>query len=324
MGENAINKSTEHAIQMVQDNYWYGKSLYTFNQVIEPTIDTPDTVLYIKFPVDEQTYYQIRYPYQFESFHLDTLQCIVEQLNISPGVFSLWFEKSMHIKNIEQIYDQNTTIFNEKVIKTCGILIGYFFRPKNEYPYLRDEQEYYKSGKRVRIFDASSSYTSYMSHIAVALFLCIVLKLLVNVFIAVITLAYPPWPLIHASIQEQMQKIDIFSFEYFDELLSNTTYQNNYQDCLFIVYDKYLIISMINFNETSEKILRLFYNCTPLTIVPIDTISNVKSYGIMCDNNNCSQFVSFPTYIHSFNFNPAPWLHERLMAINDKYRDKYV
>ncbi|CAF1233639.1 unnamed protein product [Rotaria magnacalcarata] len=323
LGKNAINESIETTVQMFQDNYLYGKSLYTLNRVVEPTIDTQGAALYIKFPADAQSYYQKRHPYRFQSFSFDTLQCIVEQLNISPTVFKMWLEKSMQIKNIEQIYDQNITVFNERVIKRCGILIGYFYRPENAYSNLKTVDEYYKSSSDMRIFDASSSYTTYTSHVLVGLFICVVLDRLVRVLLAAISFIYPSLSILHSSMQEQLRTIDIFSVEDLDRLLLNTTYENNYQDCLFIVHDKYIVMSMIDFNETSEKILRQFYNCTPLAIISIDTVSNVKSDCIVCQNNNCSQCIYFSTYMHNINFNPSQWLHKRLIAISDQYRDNW-
>ncbi|CAF3517338.1 unnamed protein product [Rotaria socialis] len=323
LGKNAIDESIENTVQMFEDNYLYGKSLYTLNRVVEPAIDTQGAALYIKFPADEQSYYQKRHPYQFQSFSFDTFQCIVEQLNISSTVFKMWLEKSMHTKSIEQIYDQNITIFNERVIKRCGLLIGYFYRPEKAYPNLKKRDKYYKSSSDMRIFDVSSSYTTYTSHVLVGLLICVVLDLLVRVLLAAISFIYSSLSILHSSIQEQLRKIDIFSLEDLDRLLLNTTYENNYQDCLFIVHDKYIVMSMIDFNETSEKILRQFYNCTPLAIISIDTISNVRSDCIVCQNNNCSQCIYFSTSIHNINFNPSQWLHKRLIAISDQYRDNW-
>ncbi|CAF2555886.1 unnamed protein product [Rotaria sp. Silwood2] len=80
---------------------------------------------------------------------------------------------------------------------------------------------------------------------------------------------------------------------------------------------------MIDFGEISEKVLRQFYDCTPFIIIPIDNIINVRSIGIICHNNNFSQYISFSTYIHNINFNPAPWLHKRLISLNDQYQHNW-
>ena len=120
------------------------------------------------------------------------------------------------------------------------------------------------------------------------------------------------------------KNIDVFSLEQLDQLLLNTTYENNYQDCLFIVHDTYLVMSMIDFDENSERVLQQSYDYTPLIIIPMDNIINVRSIGIVCHNNNFSPYISFSTYIHNINFNPIPWLHKRLISLNDQYRFKYV
>ncbi|CAF1613166.1 unnamed protein product [Rotaria magnacalcarata] len=291
------------------------------HHVTKPSIDTSETTLYIKFPADEQSYYRVSYPFQFESFSFETLKCIAEQVNIFSTDLSLQFEKSMYIKNIEQIYNQNATSFNKKVIKTCGILIGYVFRPRNEYPYLRNEDEYSKSGNHFRIFDVSSSYITYVSHVAVVLFICYLFKFIADVFFIVNSFVCLFRSILNSSIQQQMRKIDVFSLEQLDQLLLNTTYENNYQDCLFIVHDKYLLISRIDFDETSENVLQQFVDNTPFIIIPMDNIITVRSTDIVCHyKNNCRQYISFPTYIYNINFNPAPWLHKRLMSLNGQYR----
>ncbi|CAF1336531.1 unnamed protein product [Rotaria magnacalcarata] len=89
---NTIDQSSENTVQMLN-----GDLLYTFNRVIEPTIDTSRMILYIKFPAYEHSNSQIRYPYHFQSFGNNAMQYILKQLISLPTEFISWSEKSMYI-----------------------------------------------------------------------------------------------------------------------------------------------------------------------------------------------------------------------------------
>ena len=56
-----------------------------------------------------------------------------------------------------------------------------------------------------------------------------------------------------------MDRMIISSLEQFDRLLPETIYENSYQDRLFNILEKYLIVTKIDLNETSEQILWNFF-----------------------------------------------------------------
>jgi len=324
LGKNVINQSTKNTLRVFYGHHSYGKLLYTFNRVQEPTIDTQDMTLFVKFASHEQSYSQKRYSYHFQSFNINTLRCIVEQLAISSTEFMRWPEKSIYIERIEQIYNKNPEVFNRKVIRKCGILIGYLYRPRNEYVYPADSYEYHQFSKHVRVFDASSSYIPYMSYVLVGLFIYFLLVFVVHLIRDNIYLIYQSRSTIHPSIQKQMTESNINSLENLDNLLLNTTYENNHYDRLFIVRGKYLIMFMIDLHENNEEILRRFYENPPLTIIPIDMITSVRKNCIMLDDDNYSRWIDFPIRSYSSRFDPSDWLHRRLMILSDEYRYTYV
>jgi hypothetical protein len=321
LGKNTIDQSAANALRVFYGHYSYGKLLYIFHRIIEPTIDTSHMTVYVKFSAYEQSYSKIRYSYHFQSFSITTLRCIVEQLAISSTEFIRWYEKSIYIEKIEQMYDQNPIVFNMKVITKCGIIIGYLYQPTNEYVFPGYSYTYHTFNKNARAFDASSSYTPYMSYVLVALFIYFLFQTVVRLVRVVPQLVCSSFPILHSSIQEQMKESNITSLENLNDLLLDTSYNNNYHDHFFIIYGKYLVILKIDLHENNEEILRKFYQNAPFIIIRLHAIKNVRSDCIVL--KNC-RYVDFPVQRYNNSYNPANWLHERLMILNNQYRYEYI
>ncbi|CAF4998524.1 unnamed protein product [Rotaria sp. Silwood1] len=131
-GKNVIDSSANNSFQYTYRQAIYGRVTYTYNRVIEPTINKRYTRLYLKFVSYEKLKHQIYHPYQFQSLNINTLQCIVEQLNVSTKEVLDWHNKSLYIKKIEDIYNSNSSVLSMTLSSKCGIVIGYFYKPKNE------------------------------------------------------------------------------------------------------------------------------------------------------------------------------------------------
>ncbi|CAF3731146.1 unnamed protein product [Rotaria socialis] len=309
LGRNAIDESIENRYRVFYDDYSHGKLLYTFNRVLEPTTDTPHMTLFIKFASSEQSYSQIRYPYHFESFTTNT-----------------WLEKSIYIETIEQIYNRNSTEFNRKVIIKCGILIGYLYRPTDKDVFQTYSNQLYQFNEHVRILDASSSYTPYIScviFVICGLFVCLLLTGVGGLVECIISVIIPSPLILHPRIQEQMENSNIDSLDHLDRLLLNTTQDNNYKNYLFIVHDKYLAMFMMDLNEHHDAVFRNFNENIPFHIIPIEKISEVESDCIILNNDNYGRSLDFPTHKYDTDFKPAYWLHERFMVLNGEYRYHY-
>ncbi|CAF3331790.1 unnamed protein product [Rotaria socialis] len=322
LGRNAIDQNIKNTIRVFNGHYSDGKLQYTLNRVLEGTIDKSNMVLYIRFAPPEHFYSEIRYPYDFQSFSTNTLRCIIQQLNVSSSEFMQWSEKSMYIKNIENIYNQNPKEFNRKVIIKCGILIGYLYRPTNEYFFPSYKYEAYRYHEDLRIFNASFFYTPSCSYIFLCIIVCLLFKDVVYLVVAGVTLIFPRFQIVHRYTQKQMKKANIDCVNQLDQLLLHTTNENNHGNHLFIVDNEYLAVLMVDLNEYREPILRQFYEDTPINIFPIHEIDTVRSDCIVFNNDHGSSF-SFPTYQYNRNWEPADWLHERLMAFNEEYRYRF-
>lgn len=323
LGQNGIDLSTQSTLGVFYGHYSYGRLLYTYHRVREPTIDTSDIKIYVKFTAnEEQSGSERRYPYKFQSFSVTTLQCIINQLVIFPLEHTQWLGKSYYIEKIEKFYDRNTRVFNNRVIKKCGILIGYLYQPSKELVYTSDLYGHYEFSKKVRIFDVSSSYTPYISYVLMGLFICVLFKNIVYPTVEIIYLRFLPLLRIYNFLKQQMKELNINSLKDFEKLLLTTHYQNNHYDRLFIVDDKYLIMLMVDLDENNERILRQYYTDTPLVIVLIDNINKIQQDCVVLKINGYIQRIYFPEYLYSTSFNPSDWLHERLMVISDRYRYK--
>ncbi|CAF2057228.1 unnamed protein product [Rotaria magnacalcarata] len=320
LDENVIDETVINTPRMFYGHYSHGVLLYLFNQVLSPTIDGSQMALYIKFASYEQSYSQIRYPYNFQSFNMNTLRCIARQLNIPSREFSRWSEESKHIQNIEEIYNKNPKVFNKKVIKKCGIIIGYLYKPTGEYIFPGYSYEPHRFHDDVRVFDASCNYTPYASYFVIFFFIYFMFKYLPNLIRAIIKYLRTLSPMLHPFIQEQIQKLNITSVADLDSLLLDTFHENNFNDSLFIVRDKYLVMLMLDLDEDSPEILREFYEKPPFAIISINSISKIESDHIVVEKHYCSQCIYFPKTMNTWHFNPAYWLHEKLMILNDEYR----
>lgn len=323
-GRSVIDSSAENSFQNSYRQAIYGRVTYTYNRVIEPTIATRYTRLYLKFGSYERSKYQIRHPYQFQSFSINTLQCIVKRLGVLPTEFLNWHDKSMYITRIEDIYNPSPQVLNMALMSKCGIAIGYFYKPRNENFFPGYLYSHHQFNEQVRLFDASCSYTPYVSYVLVGCFVYFLLKnfvrlvqMFMNRFSSLSSIQYP-------FVVEQLRESDIMSLEHLDNILLNTTYINNHRDHLFIVRDKYLVMLMMHLDEKSPEVLQQFYETAPFIVVPLNTITDVKWDCIVLHNENNSRYIYFPATMNSYDSSAANWLHERLLSLNDEYRYEYV
>ena len=275
LGVGTIELRSMKAYSKYSDPPTQGILLQIFDQVPESTIGKPTITLYIRFPAYGQLYSTQRYPYRFQSFSIQTLRCIVKQIGIPSKEFSSWPEKAIYVKKIEEIYDRNPSLFNEKVIKKCGILLGYLFYPWGEDIYKVDEYIGYQLQKDVRMFDASCYYIPYLSFLFTFFLISLFVMNISYLSDTFLPLLHLPSKSLYACIEKELAKLDGISFKDLDNLLLKTPSENNYHDSMYIVNDQYLIMLMIDFDEKSPEILQKFYSNTPFIIIDIDTITEI-------------------------------------------------
>ncbi|CAF1523742.1 unnamed protein product [Adineta steineri] len=319
LGENKIDENNKNSLRVFYGHHSHGQLLYKFHHVIEPSIDTSSMQLYIKFNAYEQSDLGKVYSYDFQSFSIKTLRCIVRELTISPTVYMKWFEKSLYVEKIKEMYNEKAIFFNKNVISKCGILIGYLYQPRNEYVCLSNSFNYRQFNDNVRIFDTSSSYIPYISYIFVSLFIYFLYKTIQHISCNVNQLIHTSFPLVDDLIRKQLIQSNINSLEGLDELLSNTPNINNYHNRLFILQNNYLVILEADLQETNQVILQQFYENPPLIIISIDNIRYIKSDCVILID--CHQsYIDFTKQQFKNHFNLTNWLHERLMDLSDRYR----
>ena len=286
LGENVIDQNASNILRVFHGHHAYGKLLYTFHPIRESTFDTSEMSLFVKFAGDDQSDSQRRYTYHFQSFSTKTLRCIVEQLTIPSEEYMYWPEKSLYIKKIEQIYNRNSKVFNRRVIRKCGILIGYLYRPRNEYVLPANSYGHHQFNEEARVFDTASSYTPYLSYVLISVWMYVIWKTMIyplkHIFIQI-----GLWRAsLHHPVSQQLSELKIDSLKSLDQLLSTTDHENNHYNRLFLVHDTYLIMLMIDLTEKNAKILRRFYEDSPLVIIPMDSIVRIESDRVVFKNNH--------------------------------------
>ncbi|CAF0804443.1 unnamed protein product [Adineta steineri] len=314
-GDNFIDSHSDNSFEVTYYQIGYGRVTYTYRRVIESTIFTQYRSLYLKVGSYERSKYDVYHSYQFQSLNTNTLQCIVKQLGILPEEFSTWYEKSIFIIKIEDLYHQNPQKFTSILMLKCGVIVGYFYKPRN-----MDYFPSYGTGHIftdiVRLFDSSYLHPPYFSYLFIGFFICFLLGSLFHVIHFFVIIRNRSSPEQNLLVMEQLRKSDIISVEDLDNLLMNTTYLNQHHDCLFILRDKYVVMFLIDFNENSPKILKQFYEDVPFLIIPLATITKVKLDCIVVD----SKYIYFPSFIDKYYSTAADWLHKRSILLSDEYR----
>lgn len=322
--EEVIDFSVQNSFEYSYIQAIYGRVTYTYNRVIEPTIARRYKSLYLKFVSYDRSKYETSHSYQLRSFNINTLQCIAKNLGIVSTEFVDSNDKSIYIKKIEEIYNSKSHVSNMMLMVKCNFIIGYLDKPRGISYFNGYINKYHEFNDDIRIFDSTCPYTPYISNILIYLFIYFLLKNLIRTF-QILKNFVNITPHIHfPSIMDQLRKSNIISLENLNELLLNTSYIDNYYDHFFIINNRYLVMFMINLNEKSPKILREFYENAPFRIIPIDTIITVKMNHIVLYNQRNYEYIYFPSFINSYHFAPANWLHERLMLLSNNYRHQYV
>ncbi|CAF3845012.1 unnamed protein product [Adineta steineri] len=142
-GQDPIDESSKNSFRTFYGHHSHGQLLYKFHHVTKPTINTSSMILFIKFNAYEQSNFGKLYPYDFQSFSIKILRCIVREFHDSPTEYINWFEKSLYVEKIKEMYNENPTFFNKVVISKCGILIGYLYQPTNEYVFSSYSSKYH-------------------------------------------------------------------------------------------------------------------------------------------------------------------------------------
>lgn len=323
LGVGTIELKSVKSYSSYSDNPTQGILLDIFNDITEPMAYKNRMKVYARLPEMGNPYSRQRHAFHFQSFSIQTLRCILKQMNFSPKEFLNWPEKSNYVKKIEQIYDQSYRLYNENIVRKCGILLGYVFYPREKKIYRIDEHANPQKSeeKNVRVFDITWSYTSDLSHVFTAFsiisFVCHVLIISKNI-VPVLT---PPSNSMYSCMKTELMKLNGISLEDLNIRLLELSSEDSFDNRMFIVDRKYLVIFKISFDEMSSGILQEYYHQSLFNIIDIDSIVRVKSNSIVTCNNYIWSNISFSLSTEYHNQNSANWLESRLMTISNRYQE---
>ncbi len=313
LGEDKIDVNPKNIFRIYYRHPTYDKVLYTFNPIKEPKITTVPMQLFVKLPTSLESYFHKRLPYRFELFNADTLKCIAQQIDVDQ----LKFENSMYIQLIEEIYDRNATDFNMKVIIKCGILLGYLYDCATEKVYTWYSNEPYIFTFSAAAFDASTSYSSYVTYVFGSLLILWCIEIISKIFLRLFRRFSK---IVSHDIQNILNKFNIDSIQVLDRLLMETHQVDNYHDRLFLIRKQHLIIFKINLNEHDPTILCQFYTRTPFIIIDIDSIIEIRYDRILVLDGDRRNEIWLPEIDYQDNNDRNEWLHRRLLGYSAKYR----
>ena len=323
LGENAVELDEKDELNMFSSNPFSRRLLNIFSPVKEITISSvvyPDH-LYIKLPSLSQHYFHTRLPYRFQSFSIASLRCIVRHLGVSPHEYIQWPEKSMYITAVEQIYNRNATEFNMKVIKKCGVFVGYLYRPIGEKVHRSKSRYAFKFRKMDVALDASSPYYPYKTYLLSGVSLSwLVFKALFYVLLCLFHLIVRPPLLIRPEVKYLLRQLGFDSLQSLDIVLLKTSHEHNYRDRLFLIRNQYLLVLNIDLHERQTSRLRQFHILEPFTLISLSHIRSVSHTGFWIADRFGERWVSFPNIRAHEDDNAAAWLHRRLIMTSEPYR----
>ena len=316
LGENQIEQ-VERILNASSDDLSGGKLPYRLIRIKDN--------LYVKLPTIDDYYYHSQLPYHFQSFSERASSCILQQFSGSLKEYTPWIDKSMFTKAIEEIYPQNPIEFNMKIITKCGILLGQLYRSRNELLYTINSKEPIKFEESDLILDVFPLSYSYMIFLpGILLFSWLFIKASIDLFIYVFHEIHRPPLLIHLSVKNHLNSLQVNCLEKLDDLLSRTANENNHHNRLFLLRDQYLLILYLDWNEHNPSTLHRFYEQDPLIVIPVEQIVCIEKNEILSKHGDQHTWHSLPI-IHSISTkHTVQWLHQKLMHISTVYQQWYI
>lgn len=325
LGENNIQNSinTQNIIRKYSDPYTRRNHIATYKKAKNPNI-------YIKLPTRLQQNFHAHHPFDFSSYSILTLQCIVKYLQ-SKSTYKTWIEKSEYVKYINEEYSKNSTAFNILILSKCGILIGYLYRPVYDKAFLPTRE--YKFHANDIAFDATRQYCSFYPLLLCSLvFIWLFLKALFYLLIYLSNyiryklfhrIGFLSFPLkLSEKIIDELWLLNIEDIPYkqllqFDEFIDKS--KRKFQNKLFIIENHIQQLFVVLFQQELHEELFLENDSSPFIICPVKDIKIVH-YGGICYGKDLS-WIPWP-FIMTNEENYADWLHEKLMEISEDYKNQ--
>ncbi|CAF1182412.1 unnamed protein product [Rotaria sordida] len=290
--------------------------------------------IYMTLPTFQQKHTRARLRFDFLSYSVSTLQCIVRNLPSNSMLrYRTWVKKTEYVNYINEQYKGNITYFNTVVVRECGILIGYLYKPVDEKGFLGTrEYEFYSYDIA---FNRTHHYYSFDKLFIYGLiFIGLLLIYLFNFTIYVLNIIdfklFNKFGLLLFSLDldsdvlEELWLLNIDNLPHeqllqLDEFIRQSKHIYNNQ--LFIIknYSQHLFVIILrkNLNEN----LNIHDQLSPFIICPVTDIRKITEYGGICYGQDLS-WISWPTMLPNEQ-NSSDWLHEELIQISQHYKEQY-
>ncbi|CAF3817524.1 unnamed protein product [Adineta steineri] len=272
--------------------------------------------IYVKLPTNSQKYFHVHHPIHFQSYSIQTLQCIVRNLPLhSAYTYRTWTEKSEYIQYINKEYAKNSTEFNKAVLTKCGVLIGYLYRPLYERAFT-DRGEHTFTSNDIALSMTDNYYSFYLFLFCGLIFIW--LKLFHPLGIWSLSLKLSPdiieelWLLnVDGSPHQQLLELDRLIKKSSCNYTKNLVIIRNDSDQLFVV------ILKMNANEG----LNPYDESSPFIVCPVNDIRKITHVNGICYGKD-SSWIRWPVTATDDN-GYANWLHDQLLEISDVYKQRH-
>ncbi|CAF0793165.1 unnamed protein product [Adineta steineri] len=324
--DNIQNSISQYdTIRQFSDSQIRDDHIATFKRIKHPFI-------YVKLPTNSQKYFHRHHPIRFQSYSIQTLQCIVRNLpRNSAYTYQTWTEKSEYIQYINEEYAKNSTEFNKAVLTKCGVLIGYLdellyeraFTGRGEHKFtsydivLNMTDSYYYSYFLYLFYGiifivpfliCLKNFSRYLSNI-------IKFKLFRLFGICLFSLELSP------KVIEQLRYLNINGLPHeplleLDRLIKESSYK--YWENLVIIRNDsgqlFVVLLKMGENKRSDRVDK----SSPFSICPVIQIRKITHTDGICCGKDLS-WIRWPvatTGRHKY----ANWLHHQLLGISDNYK----
>ena len=336
IGENQLGRARPWALHVFDDHLKKRMFRASMHHITEPTITHAMNAdrFFVRLAIERQWHIDYRLPYRFEAFEIDTLRCAVRHLGVRPSEYLNWVGKSMYVQAIKKRYRENPKLLNTVVAPTCGMLIGYLYRPKGQVAHRPYSKVVYAFHSTDIGFDTYRAYYSYMVLVSVAVVLgCLPLislvilgcLLLISLVVLILYLTHQVQLLRcvpSSAVEARMDERNSVSLRTLDRLLLGTTEERQYHRRLFIVRELYLVVLHLDWNEDDPDRLEQFYTQSPLAVYSVASITKVVNNGFFVENSSGETLIWLSSVRDKMGESESQWLHGQMMTLSEQYRQR--
>ncbi|CAF0838252.1 unnamed protein product [Adineta steineri] len=303
----------------------------TYKKITHPSI-------YVKLPTNSQKRFHLHHPIHFQSYSIQTLQCIVRNLPFNSAyTYRTWTEKSEYIQYINEEYAKNSTEFNKAVLTKCGVLIGFLYRPRYERGFTGRGEHTFTSDD-IALNMTHSYYFFYLLLFFGLIFICLCLICLIyfilylsNIIKFKVFHPFGIWSLslkLSPDVIEELYLLNVYGSPHeqlleLDRLIKESS--NKYAEKLVIIRnasdDLFVVLLKMNENEG----LDLTDESSPFIVCPATDIRKTTHNNGICYGKDSSWIPwpwPWPVIVTEEN-EYANWLHHRLIEISDVYKQRH-